>query len=343
MNLKNILLAAFCKFFIRRKTNKTPPSRILIVSTTALGDTLWATPAIESLKKSNPNAFLAVLTSSIGNEVLKTNPWIDAIFLLKKPFLFNVLQLWRPLRKANFDTIIVFHASQRLVFPLISLLGAQTILGTEKINKGLDSLFTDLLPAKYQHEIVRRLELVQKIGSHIHTEHLVFIPDSHAVAPFVLSKPYIILHPGAKDPFKRWPEEHFAFIGRYLLERGYPILISGNSDEKKIVENVASQIPGSTIIPPSSLHSFAKLLQNAHLLITNDSGPLHLAAALRCKAIAIYGPTDPNLCGPHKMKNIQILTASPTCSPCFKKNCRRPFCLFQTSPQEMILKLKSLI
>ncbi len=330
MSLKNTLLKILFK---PSKKEKRPSSRILIVSTTALGDTLWATPAIASLKKSKPDAFLAVLTSPIGYEVLKTNPSIDKLFLFKKSF-----RLWRLLRKEKFDTVIVFHASQRIVFPLIASIGASIILGSEKMSKGLDELFTDILPLKYEHEITRRLRLIEAINAQIHTEELSFIPDLDAKAPITPHKPYIVLHPGSKDLFKRWPAEHFVFVGKHFQKQGYHILISGNTQETELMRNIADKISHAQMIPPSSLHSFAKILQGAHLLITNDSGPLHLVSALGCKAICIYGPTDPNLCGPHKNKNIQILSAKPTCSPCFKKNCKRPFCLFQISPQEVISK-----
>lgn len=342
MTWKNTLLKTFCKTFSKRSKERKSPERILIVSTTALGDTLWSTPAIESLKKSFPKSFLAVLTSPIGYEVLKTNPWIDQLFLFKKPFLKSFFSLWRSLRKKNFDTIILFHASQRLVFPLLSLLGADRIIGTAGINKGLDDLFTNLLTPKYQHEILRRLELIQSLGAIIHTERLSFIPEPST--PSLPLERLIILHPGAKDRFKQWPVEHFAAVGRYLSEKyGYTILISGNLEENEIMKKLSSQIPGSQCMPPSSLHVFAKILQKSHLLVTNDSGPLHMAAALNCKAIAIFAATDPNLCGPYKMENIKILAKSPTCSPCFKKNCRLPFCLFQISPEEVIHAAEKLL
>jgi ADP-heptose:LPS heptosyltransferase len=145
------------------KNKKT--NRILVVATTALGDTLWATPAIENIRKSFPHCTLCILTSQIGMEVLKHNPYIDKLFLLKEPVLHHFFSLWKKLYREQFDTVLLFHASQRLTLPLVSLLGASRIIGTAGINKGLDPLLTDPLPNHAQHEIVRRLKIIERIGA----------------------------------------------------------------------------------------------------------------------------------------------------------------------------------
>ncbi|MDE3048028.1 MAG: hypothetical protein KGI83_06740, partial [Verrucomicrobiota bacterium] len=128
--MKNRLLKGLVKWgrlFIPHNPKK---NHILVVATTALGDTLWATPAIESIRASLPDCFLAVLTSPVGMQVLKHNPHIDKLFLLKEPLSRHCFSLWRQLIKEKFDTVLLFHASQRLTLPLCSLLGAQTLVGT---------------------------------------------------------------------------------------------------------------------------------------------------------------------------------------------------------------------
>ncbi len=317
-----------------RKHLPSEKRRILIVSTTALGDTLWATPSIESLRKSFPDAYLCVLTSPIGLEVFKTNPWIDKMYLFEK-----ILPLWRKLYQERFDTILIFHTSQRIVLPLCSLLGASRIIGTSGLHKGLDTLLTDPMAPLLEHEILRRLRMVEKIGGKIYTEELSFHP---AIKHPPMQK-WIALHPGSKDRFKRWPSRHFVEVGKILSEEmNYQILITGTKNELPLMKEIASQIPKSTLLNVNlSLHEFAGLLNEVDCLISNDTGPVHLAFALKIPVIAIYGPTNPNLCGPHRAKNAIVLSKPPSCTPCLKRMCNLPFCLQQIGPLDVIEALRN--
>lgn len=334
MNWKNFFLTKICKFFSSKKNLSSKPDKILIISTTALGDTLWGSPAIESLKQSFPKSSISVLTSSIGNEVLKTNPCIQKLYLIQEPLLRSFLFLWKILYKEKFDTVLIFHASQRLIFPLASLLGATRIIGTKGINKGLDSLLTHALPQIKEHEILRRLRMVECIGGKIHTEHLSFTPQN--VSCSLPQGSWIAIHPGSKDSFKRWPLEHFITLGKRLYEKtGCRILITGTKQELPLMEQIASQIPEAFCLDTAlPLHFFAKALSQVKILISNDTGPVHLACALGTPVLALYASTDPLLCGPHKAPKALALSKTPTCTPCLKRKCLRPFCLLQIGPEE---------
>ncbi len=316
------------KWIPKRKTE----DRILVVSTTALGDTLWATPAIESVRKSFPNCYMAVLTSQVGMEVLEDNPHIDRLFLLKEPLSRFFFSLWKKLYLEKFDTVLVFHASQRLTLPLVSLLGASRIIGTAGINKGLDTLLTHPMPNHAQHEIVRRLKIIEAMGAIPTTEKLSFFLKK---SPLPRSKgPWIAFHPGSKDPFKRWPKEKFIELGkRFKKEMACEILITGT--EKKLMEEIGGQIPGAHVDEPRGLKEFGALLMQMDLLISNDTGPVHLACALERPVVAIYASTDPALCGPHKAERAAIISRKASCDPCLKRKCRLPFCFLQIGVDEV--------
>jgi len=160
--VKNWVIRRALRCFQKKRHKTEKPERILVVATTALGDTLWATPGLESLRASFPNSYLAVLTSPIGKEILQNNPWTNRIFLFQKP-----LRMVSEIYKERFDTALIFHASQRLALPLAAASGACRIVGTLGLNKGLDSLLTHPLPNDRQHEIVRRLKMVEAIGGTI--------------------------------------------------------------------------------------------------------------------------------------------------------------------------------
>lgn len=340
--MKNFLLKTCVKFaqkFIRKHPQK---KRILIVSTTALGDTLWATAAIQNIRNSLPTCHLAVLTSPIGMEVLQNNPNINALFLFKNPIFLRFFSLVKQLYMQKFDTVLIFHTSQRLVLPLVSLIGAQRVIGTEKMNKGLDALLTEALPIVYQHEIQRRNEIAGKVGASDRVQTLSFHLREEELLLKREQGPWVLLHPGSKDPFKRWEEEKFIELGRKLQEDlSCKLLITGTEEEFELMQRIQERIPGAQIDQNSrSLREFAALLNKIDLLISNDTGPVHLACALNTPVIAIYTPTDPLLCGPHRAKRATVISRRATCTPCLKRKCQRPFCLMQIGADEVFQKAK---
>lgn len=340
--LKNLFLLFLCKLFKPRPNPKLSNKRILIVSTTALGDTLWATAAIESLRKSFPLSHICVLTSSIGFEVLKTNPYIDKLFKIPKK-IFSYFYLYNELRAEKFDTVIVFHTSQRIILPLCSILGATTIIGSTGITKDLDDLYTQTLKQTSQHEIERRLNIIEAIGAKSFSNTLSFIPNKDENPNFPLEN-FILLHPGSKDPFKRWPIDHFAKVGIELMEAGYNICISGTFEERSLLEDLQKKIPFSQILPLKlSLHEFAHILQKTKLLISNDTGPLHLACALKTPCIGIFGGTDASICGTYKAENAVCLSNPIPCFPCLKRKCQKPFCLYQVIPNDVLNHAKDIL
>ncbi len=327
--MKNFLLKTLLKLvrpFIR---NHPVRNRFLVVATTALGDTLWATPAIENLRRSFPNAYIALLTRPIGLQIFKNNPHVNKIHLLGSFF-----RLRKTLYNEAFDTIFLLHASQRLTLPLCALLGAKQIIGTAGINKGLDSLLTHPLPNHAQHEIVRRCKIIETIGAKTTTETLSLALDE--TLPPRPPGPWIALHPGSKDAFKRWP--YFAALGK-LLKAALPceILITGTAEEFPLMQQIAAQIPNAHLDDPNRpIRQFAALLNQMDLLISNDTGPVHLACALNRPVIAIYSSTDPALCGPHKAKEALAISRRASCDPCLKRKCRLPFCFQRIGPEEVL-------
>lgn len=341
--MKNLLIKTF--LFLLKQLIPTLGNldKILIVTTTGLGDTLWATPAIQALKKSFPRSHLAVLTSPIGLQVLQNNPHIDDFFSYKEPLSFHFFSLWKKLVRERFGTVLVFHASERLVLPLCSLLGAKRIVGTLGLNKGLDALFTHGLAQTPEHEIVRRLNIVRSIGASVETEKLSFFLKPEESHRFPKPGPWIALHPGSKDTFKRWP--YFIELGK-LLKQMIPceILVTGTKEELALMQEVAGKIPGAHIDRHErSLREFAAMLNQVDLLIANDTGPLHLACALNKPVIGIYCSTDPSLCGPHAADKALSIVRPPSCTPCLKRKCRQPFCFLQIGPEEVAQGAKRLL
>lgn len=336
MSYKNTLLRFLVRTIEKPLASPVAVQRILAVSTTALGDTLWTMPAIEALRSSFPDAYIAALTSPIGLEILDNNPWTDALYLLRHPF-----QLWRTLR-GQFDTLIFFHTSQRFVLPLCASLGASRLIGTKGLNKGLDDLLTHPVLPNYQHEIERRLDLIRQIAPVTNSPSLSFFLRPEEKKTF--EGRWIALHPGAKDSYKLWPLKHFAKVGNILKETlSCQILITGGKEELPLMQELHQIIPGSKIADHTlPLRAFAATLNAMDLVICNDSGPFHLASALHTPTIAIYSPTDPALCGPYHSSSSFVCAKPRSCNPCLRRSCQEPFCLLQIGPEEVIEKALSM-
>jgi ADP-heptose:LPS heptosyltransferase len=354
--IKNFLLKNLVKFagLLRRRDGSPKFERFLIVSTTGLGDTLWATPALRALRTRYPAAYIGVLTSKMGASVLRGNPYIDETFVLKDPAFPSLSSLYKTLKSRCIDTALIFHVSQRPVIPFCHLIGAQEIIGTETLCKGLDDLLTKRLPLIDEHEILRRLRIVEEVKAK---------PQGVAMEMYLQDKdisslesklsqynvpdyiPIVGLHPGAKDLFKQWHPEGFIAVGRRLAEeRGCQIVVTGNLEEKDLVCKIAGAIPRAIpIYGQLDIHELAALQKKMKLFITNDTGPMHLAAAMGTPVLAIFGPTDPSLCGPIFAPSFEIVSLKPTCTPCLKKSCREPFCLSQITPDHIFQKALSFL
>lgn len=352
MKLKNVLknqLLIALSFLFRKKREKPKDwskARFLIISTTALGDTLWATPALSSLRSSYPDAFITVLTSKIGYEILKNESCIDELYLLPKKLLFSFLPLRKKLARQKFDAVLIFHASQRLVFPLAASIGASEIIGTQGINKDLDFFLTDPLPQQKCHEIERRLAIIAKVGAKTTTKRLFYTstPEEMQKAGGLLKRygltqdqKIIALHPGAKDSYKCWSKQNFIELGKLLKKNtNAQLIVTGGPDEKELTAEIASGIPGAlSFAEPLPFRIFAAFLQKMNLLIVNDTGPMHLAAATNTPVVALFAPTDPAICGPLQAEKALVIHKPRTCTPCLRRKCRDPFCLLQIVPQEV--------
>lgn len=343
MRIKNLLLLTAFKLFKKRKPHSPlAQRRFLIVSSTALGDTLWATPALRSLRRSFKDSYLAVLTSPLGYSVLKKNPDINKLYSFKG--FFSLLRLFRKLKKEKFDTILIFHASQRIMIPFCATLGASHFIGSQGMSKDLDHLFTKCLDTSSLHEIHRRLELCREVGAYLFSYDMIFPIEAslRQEASLWLQErggkgKWVGIHVGATDAYKEWPLEYFEEVAKTLLKEGYKILFTGGAKEKERLEKLLISVPGAVVtLPLVSLEFLASLIEKCCLFLSNDTGPMHLAIASRTPVVALFVPTDSRLCGPLNYPKAQVIQKKKTCIPCLKKRCLKPFCFLQIPPEQVL-------
>ena len=150
-------------------------------------------------------------------------------------------------------------------------------------------------------------------------------------------KEYAVMVPSARWETKKWPAENF---GRLISKLQIQCVLAGSSADKDVAQEVTDSSSGSIInlCGKTNLKELVALIAGAKVVVSNDSGPMHIAAALGVPVIALFGPTDPVKTGPYGWqgkKNLKVIRTPISCSPCFKKKCKEPLCMKGISVEQV--------
>ncbi len=182
-----------------------------------------------------------------------------------------------------------------------------------------------------------------------------WLPRRATVADAVQSKwpignePWVLLVPGARWENKLWPVEHFAATVKLLAKNtDLKFAVLGSGDDKQLGKTISSAVPGRVLdlTGQTSLHEMIEWLRLSRLVIANDTGPMHIAAALGKPTIALFGPTDPKSAGPFRQLDKVMQSDSPSCIPCLKGRCSYPeriACLKAITPEQVYAKASALL
>jgi ADP-heptose:LPS heptosyltransferase len=154
--------------------------------------------------------------------------------------------------------------------------------------------------------------------------------------------PFALLNPGAAWPNKQWPPERFGAVAAFLRDvRGLPSLVLWGPGEAPLAHAVLEASDGAaTVAPPTSLVDLLALSRAASLMVSGDTGPLHIAAAAGTPIVAIFGPTDPLRNGPVSPDDISV-SRYPTCGCHYRRRCRQPaWCLDDVAAAEVIAAIQ---
>ncbi len=332
--------------------NKTTPCKILVVSTTGLGDTIWASGVLTSLKERFPQLQIDLLTTPLGKELLASHIALSNIYTIPSRGWYHIFSLLRIFIKIRYETIFVFHSSQRWVFFLSALLKPKNLAGTNSLNKGLDHLFTHLTPFGPIHEIERRYLIVESVLGSLKRRplDLPIYPSLTEKVEKTLDKlgpysfeNYIVIQPFAKDRFKQWPLGNFEqmmdfLIGKYHL----PIFINSSKDELPMLEPLRSK-NALFLADHFVFREILEVIRHAKLLLTNDTGPFHIGLSYQVPTVALFSPTDPSICGPYLAHKIRCIVKPPTCYPCIKQKCKEAVCMRQIQIHEVMKEISILM
>lgn len=259
-------------------------------------------------------------TTHIGEEVFQHSPHLNRLFLLHKKPLFSWFSLFKTLQQEKIQTALFFYKPPTWVQRICHFLGISILLETES-NSLLDCL-----------------QLIEKLGarcSGVHLE-LFFPPPKPSFSPI----PLIGIHPFAQKAFHQWPEENFIELGQRLKDHfGCNLLIIGDLKNKKATLRIASNIEGAeALFNPLSLEERSAWIKKMSISIVHDLDFLHLSLALNTPTLALLGHTDLQPLGiqnTYFFYEATLLQTKPTCFPCLKAACPKPFCMRQLTVEEV--------
>src|SRR5574337_698126 len=316
---------------IRRTFEPDRLRSILVASPNWLGDAVLALPALANLRRSFPDARISLLVRSWLSQLFRFLPFIDE--LVELPSRGELMWAATTLRQRDFELALLLPNSFRIA--LISrLAGIPHRVGYEADGRG--SLLTVGVRSSVGaslHQADAYLELLRalKWDAWSRPTALRLPPGSDAEAEKLLTDSGIPAHtlcigmtPGAAyGTAKRWPVDRFAAAADLLVDRlGATVLLFGSPSEASLTRAIREQMRGTAIDfgGRTTLTDLAGLLRRCALLLTNDTGAMHLASALEIPCVALFGPTDPCRTGPLGSGH-QVLYDPPACSPCRYRDC----------------------
>lgn len=335
--------------------------RILCVRLDYLGDVLMSTPAIRALKQSGPDRRITLLTSPNGEAVCRYIPEIDDTIAYAAPWMKSSeehdsridLAMVERLAACRFDAAVIFTVYSQNPLPAAMLCYLAGIpLRLAHCHENPYRMLTDWVPdpepqQRIRHEVRRQLDLVATVNARASDEGLSFrIPTAdtawmldHLHARGIdVEKPWIALHPGASAPSRRYPPKHWVAVARSLSDRlQCPLVFTGSSEEAPLVDQIRQSVPHAhSMAGRLDLGRMAALLSLAPLLITGNTGPVHIAAAVGTPVVDLYALTNPQHTPwqvPHR-----VLFEDVPCRFCYKSICPQGHhrCLADVAPERVV-------
>ncbi len=290
---------------------------ILVVRLDNMGDLLMSAPAIRALKESFGSR-ITVLTSSMAAGIAHHIPEIDEIITFDVPwvkthnasFSHEFLVLAEVLKARKFDAAVIFTVFSQNPLPAVMLIYLADIPNRlAYCRENLYDLLTDWVPDQepytlIRHQVERDLDLVKSIGATTANDFLSLeIPDAWESAQkkldknsINLQKPWLVLHPGVSEKKRQYPTEKWIEIGKKLVaDFGLQLLITGSASEKKLTDAIAQGIGTNafSIAGLLNLDEFICLIKEASLLLSVNTGPVHIAAAMQTPVVVLYAQTNP--------------------------------------------------
>lgn len=325
----------------------TQAKNILCIRLDAMGDVLMTTPAMKALKDAVPGRKVSLLTSTQGALIASSIDIFEKVFSYKAPWLKASgtrsdssvdVGLIEDLKKEKFDAVVIFTVYSQNPLPSAFLCFlAEIPLRAAYCRENPYSLLTHWLvedepEQRLRHEVRRHLDLVTHLGAcgedlplylNVDKKSLIAVEEKlKARNIFPLSRDWIVIHPGSTASSRRYSISGFAKVADLIIEiLGKRVLFTGSQDEREIINSIQTEMhnPSDNLGGELSLKEMIALLSKSPLLISNNSGPVHMAAALGTPIVDLYALTNPQ----HTPWMVQHTTLfhDVSCRYCYKSIC----------------------
>lgn len=334
--------------------------RILIFNVNWLGDVLFSTPAIRNIRRNFPDSFIACIVPSHCYPILKNNPHLDEVIIFDEKdrhrSAAEKLKFIRLLKSKRFDAAFLLHRSFTRAL-LCRLAGIKERIGYYTKKRGF--LLTKKIippPSDTLHRIDYYLGIIEKAGLRVedrYTEFFITGEDDAFIEDFLKKRAIeknqflAVINPGGNWLPKRWPKEHWVILAdRLIKEFNTKVLITGSIPDLSLAGEIKEAMREEPVVTCGilNLKQLGALFKRADLIVTADSGPLHIANSVGAKKIiALFGPTSADITGPYPLKNTVILRKAVGCKiPCYVVNCQDNRCMKTIMPDDVIEQVKLL-
>ncbi len=358
------------------------PKKILVIRSGAIGDVIMTTPLLKSLRKHYPSAEIIYLVGDWSKKIIAGNKNLDRIISFPDSVIYQkdikgTLNLIRQLRKEKIDLAFILDKSYHWSV-LAYLSNIKRRIGFNRTGPNGDEGFANNLNINFdgsKNELDYYLDLAKIVGIKVQTEDEkteIFLSEKDELfaQEFAeknkLSPKTIGLVPGgAKNPgqeldLKRWPVEHFITLIKLLLKNqpNSNLILFGGPGDKEVSERIHSALQEQKIntkniidiIGKTSLHETAALMRKCQIIVTPDSGPLHIAATGQAKVVALFGPTPAHRFAPKSALIFQNKPSSKPINscPCYDvygnyKKCTSPTCMNSITPEQIYNKIAEIL
>jgi ADP-heptose:LPS heptosyltransferase len=353
-----------------------PPRRVAIVrALPGLGDLLCAVPALRALRRALPEARLTLIGLPQARAlVARFGRYLDDFLefpgfpgiVEREPDIRGFPDFLSAAHARRFDLAIQMHGSGIVTNLFTALLGARLMAGCYLPGMYCPDPDRFLPYPSHEPEIRRNLRLMEFLGAPCQGEDLEFplAPDDEAAAQFVVEAHglvpgrYACVHPGAATPDRCWPAERFAAVADALAARGLRVVLTGTAAEAALTRRVAGLMtaPSIDLTGRTTIGALAVVLRDARLLVANDTGVAHLAAALRVPSVVIFSASDPARWAPlDRVRHRALAPAAVSeagCSCAAPHRCLRDGCIARPArpepgigvePQEVLAAMDDLL
>lgn len=329
-----------------------PARRIALIKPSALGDIVHSLPVLSALRRRYPEAHITWIVNRNYAPLLHGHPDLDAILAFDRSAIrrgtlqavFGYAQFFRQLRQQQFDLVVDLQGLLRSGLMTAATASPRRV-GLSTAREGARWFYTDVVPVRdfnTRHAVDRYWLIAEALGAGVGPKRFQ-VPLSESEVCWAIEmlrdspRPWLMLAVGSRWMTKRWPPAHFAALVRRMQEQfGGTAVFVGGGEDVRLAQAVIAQLSGEVLdlTGQTTLPRLSAVLSLADIMLANDTGPLHLAAALGRPVVAPYTCTKIRLTGPYGAA-AQAVESGVWCQGSYLKRCGRLDCMAELTPDRL--------